>query len=117
MTAHATCPICTEHDARIQNASDGDHYDCGFCGYYIVTRYMAHVCRSNSGNFGLNAVGRAALSCRTRRSRDEPIKITPELIDQIRSSKFNPATHVNDLVRYIGDHISENGKPVWKSNW
>ena len=110
------CPICEIRNVDYAKSGDsGTHYRCPFCGEYLLTREVDFRMHRNGDQLDFNSVQRAALSCRIRRnSSPNPLRITMELIDKVRSehTAYNPMMFVNDLVRHIGDHVSTNGTPI-----
>ena len=121
MTNEISCPVCmSESGGSCRSYPESYAIQCDYCGLYILTPSLYSQVlstRDGSGELGLNPVQRATLAHRIRKrsgseeSESNLFLITPEVLDALRSSEslYDPAAQATDLIRYIGDHVSNTG--------
>lgn len=115
------CPVCLSRDGfPCQKwggfAGDGTRYDCEVCGSFIYSR-TAETCQFPH----FSAPLRAVLSRRLRLKTDSlgsqdnvPIVGTHEIKELIekRPSLPSPAQQAANIIRYIGDYVGLEAKPL-----
>lgn len=119
------CPVCLGMGGSSCTIYPPSYaLNCDYCGMYSMTRSLFHQVtagRQNGESWKLTQVQRAAISHRIRkRSSDSPesesdlFRVTAEVLDSLRASDnlYDPATQATDLIRYIGDHVSDTGSPI-----
>lgn len=118
-----SCPICLSRDGFLCNkwdttTLDGDRFDCEVCGSFVFSRSAL---ASSYEDFSTPL--RAILSRRIRlqtdsaRPKDEVPVVGTFDIEQLikeRPSLPSPAQQAANIIRYIGDYVTESVQPLQK---
>ncbi len=115
MQIGSNCPICEDPFCEADNTSgDRVRFGCATCGTYSVSR-SALVQFSHSDD-DLSLPKRAAISHRLRVATDqgqEPLLTTYDLDDLKANVRLpSPAQQAMNIVRFVGDSIAREGKPL-----
>ena len=111
------CPICKDTFCSIvKHVGDRIHFECATCGVFAVAGTALSTILSLERENELSSVQRAAISHRIREASDqgrERILTTFELDNLIANSPLPlPSQQALNVVRYLGDRISETGQPL-----
>ena len=121
------CLVCRNAEGgSFQVVSSGvpTQFACGICGRYSTSNDLALQLKRDSSDtehWGLTPMQRAVLSHRIRtgsrtppRTDDDIFRITPDVLERIRTSGLlpNPAVQAMNLVRLIGDTQTASGTPI-----
>lgn len=119
MIKNVICPICGNAGSgrceEHQTTGDFAPLDCTNCGRYNIS---GTALREMSSIF-LTNMQKSAIShfLRTASSNTKPPMITPDWLSRFKESGKlpNPATQVLNLIRAIGDHVSQHGTGFFMS--
>lgn len=117
---NVNCPICESKWGgscrQLPVSSDGAAFDCTVCGNFQVTSEQL-LTQLTASNQKLTPMVRAALSHVIRSNQEKGslrTSIDSEWLEHfIDNAKLpNPAQQATNIIRFVGDQVSETGKPI-----
>lgn len=120
MSTSILCPVCGPvhdgHATTFETGRDSDGIDCKVCGRFEISG-SAGPGIVNPKVANLSAVQRAYFSHRLRQQAQEehaPLITTDWLKRVLDDARLpSPSMQANNLIRLIGDQVSETGKPYF----
>lgn len=120
MTTATLCPVCRDPEAQCEiteELANRTAFECSVCGSFVVAGSALKGKLHTGTEVWLNKLQHALLSHRVREINDgggEPPLLTTYDVDQVISSGRlpSPAQQAVNIIRFLGDRISESGNPV-----
>ena len=120
MKKRVTCPVCLNRDGArcLRYPFDGPDafgFECTTCGHYALTRTALNS-RFDDQDHHLKPLQRACLShtLRTKHENSEQFTVDNTWLGRFLSNCRLPTPHerVANLIRYIGDQVSQTGESI-----
>jgi|SRR3954447_1175995 hypothetical protein len=109
------CPICESPECTIEEGINAQ-FECQVCGKFKLSGSAFAGVLSPEAH-ALTHIQRAVLSHRVREAndagREPPLLTTYEVDDVIANGRLpSPAQQAINVIRFLGERISESGKPI-----
>jgi len=115
----AGCPVCGNQATIHPTQGDRKEYTCDTCGQFEITGTAEAVL---ANNIAWTAMKRSALSHRIRldQNLDARPRIDTYLMERVAQGAIRlptPPQQATNLLRYVGERVSESGEPIrgWDS--